>query len=148
MTGWMVCVMDLAEYLQAEVSHTSLRRVAKKIGVSKSAIDRIIKRQNDGFPELETLIAIAKAYELDLLEVEQMAGAAIPEPKTQAEAQQRLGSLVTQVPSLDRVVENLRDMYVHDPAFVNGMIVGLEMSIDQWKRRQRNDEESDLRVDQ
>lgn len=143
MAGWMVCVMDLAEYLQAEVDHTSLRKVAKKVGVSKGVIDRIIKRQNDGFPELETLVAIAKAYELELLEVERMVGVAIPEPKTPAEAQQRLGSLVTQVPSLDRVVRDLRDMYVRDPAFVNGMIVGLEMSIDQWKRQQSGDGEFD-----
>ena len=140
--------MDLAEYLQAESDRTSIRKVAKRIGVSKSAIEHIINRDLRGLPELETLIAIAKTYELDLLEVERMAGATIPEPKTSAEAQQRLGQIVIQVPDLDRTVQDLRDMYVHDPQFVKGMIVGLETSIAQWKIQRKSDEESDQRADQ
>lgn len=147
MSGLVVCLMDLAEYLQAEVDRTSLRKVAKKAGVSKGAIDRIIKRANEGFPELETLIGISKGFDLDLLEVERMAGVTIPAPQTPAEVQQRLGALVSQVPDLDRVVEDLRDMYVRDPAFVKGMIVGMEMSIDQWKR-QNGAGESDQQGDQ
>jgi transcriptional regulator with XRE-family HTH domain len=144
MTGSLVCIMDLAEYLQAEVDRTSIRKVAKKAGLaSKGPIERIINHQNEGFPEIETLVGIAKGFGLELLEVMRMAGATIPEPKTPAEARQRLGGLVTQVPSLDRVVEDLRDMYVHDPAFVSGMIVGLEMSIDQWKRQRKSGEEPD-----
>lgn len=144
MAGLMVYAMDLAEYLQAEVDRTSIRKVATKAGLkSKGPIERIIYHQNDGFPELETLEGIAKGFGLDLLDVLRMAGVTIPEPRTPAEAQRRLGGLVTEVPDLDRVVQDLRDMYVHDPAFVNGMIVGLEMSIAQWKRRRSGDAESD-----
>lgn len=144
MTGTLVYTMDLAEYLQAEVDRTSIRKVAKRASLaSKGPIERIINHQNEGFPELETLVGIAKGFGLDLLEVMQMAGVTIPEPKTPIEAQQRLGGLVTQVPALDRVVESLRDMYVHDPGFVNGMIVGLEMSIDQWKHRRSSGAEPD-----
>lgn len=141
MTGLMVCVMDLAEYLQAEVDRTSLRKVAKKAGLaSKGPVERIIKHQNEGFPELETLIGIAKGFGLDLLEVMRMAGVTIAEPKTPAEVRQRLGNLVSEVPDLDRTVEELRDMYVYDPQFVKGMIVGIETSIAQWKTRRKNDE--------
>jgi transcriptional regulator with XRE-family HTH domain len=144
----MAHAMDLAEYLQAEVDRTSIRKVAKRIGVSKSAVEHITKRDLQGLPELETLIAIAKAYDLDLLEVERMAGVTIPEPKTPAEAQQRLGQIVTQVPDLDRTVRDLRDMFVHDPQFVKGMIVGLESSIAQWKAQRKNDGGSDRHGDQ
>jgi transcriptional regulator with XRE-family HTH domain len=145
---WVALTMDLAEYLQAKVDQSSIRKVAKHIGVSKSAVEHIIKRELDGFPEIETLIAIAKAYDLTLLEVERMAGVTIPEPKTNAEVHQRLGQLVTQVPDLDRMVEDLRDMYVQDPQFVKGMVVGLEMSIAQWKARRKNGEVSDRLNDQ
>src|SRR5690242_1702007 len=98
----MAFAMDLSEYLQAEVDRTSIRKVAKRIGVSKSDIEHIVNRDRQGLPELETLIAIAKTYDLDLLEVERMAEATIPEPKTPAEVHQRLGQLVIQVPDLDR----------------------------------------------
>jgi hypothetical protein len=149
MTGFLVCAMDLAEYLRAEVDRASIRKVARKAGLaSKGPIERIIYDQNEGFPELETLVGIAKGFDLDLLEVMRMAGVTIPEPKTPAETQQRLGGLVTQVPALDRIVEGLRDMYVHDPAFVSGMVVGLEMSIDQWKRQQNSGAESDQQDEQ
>lgn len=144
MTGLMVCVMDLAEFIQAEVDRTSIRKVARRAGLSsKAPIERIINRQNDGFPELETLIGISRGFGIDLLEVVQMAGATIPEPKTPAEVRQRLGDLVTQVPDLDRVVEDLRDMHVHDPKFVSGMVVGIEMSIAQWKRQRSGGTVSD-----
>ena len=149
MTGLMVFPMDLTEFIQAEVERTSIRKVAEKAGLeSKGAIERIINRTNKGFPELETLIGISKGFGIDLLEVVRMAGAMIPEPKTPAEVRQRLGNLVTQVPDLDRVVEDLRDMHVHDPKFVSGMIVGIEMSIAQWKRQQSDDEGSDRPNDQ
>lgn len=128
-------MLDLAAYLQAEVNKTSVRKVAKRIGISKGAIEGIIGRKLDGFPEIETLLAIAKAYDLELLEVERMAGITIPEPHTPEETALRLGQIVTQVPDLARVVEDLRDMYVQDPAFVRGMVVGLEQSVAQWKAR-------------
>lgn len=149
MTGLMVCLMDLTEFIQAEVDRASIRKVAEKAGLeSKGAIERIINRTNKGLPELETLIGIAQGFGLELIEVLRMAGATIPEPKTPAETKQRLGDLVTQVPDLDRVVKDLRDMYVHDPKFVNGMVVGIEMSIAQWKRQRSGDEESDQPIDQ
>lgn len=126
-------MLDLADYLQAEVDKTSVRKVAKRIGISKGAVEGITGRKLGGFPEIETLIAISKAYDLPLPEVERMAGIEIPEPKTPEETALRLGQLVTQVPDLAQVVEDLRDMYVQDPAFVRGMVMGFEQMIAQRK---------------
>ena len=61
----MAIMMDLAEYLQAEVDRErSIRKVAKKIGIAKTTLDNIIKRRIKRMPELETLEKIASAYGL------------------------------------------------------------------------------------
>lgn len=66
---------DLAEYLQDEIGSTSIRRVAKRIGIAKTTVTNIAKRKLKSIPEVETLEKIATAYELTLPAVVQMAGA-------------------------------------------------------------------------
>lgn len=69
-------MMDLADYLQAEVDKVrSVRKVAAHIDVSKTTVQNIIKRKLKGMPELATLEKIAAAYELTLPAVVEMAGA-------------------------------------------------------------------------
>ncbi len=68
-------MLDLADYLHAEVKQTSLRDVASKTGVSKSAIDNIIKRQIRRLPKIETLQRLADYYKLSLPTIVEMAGA-------------------------------------------------------------------------
>jgi transcriptional regulator with XRE-family HTH domain len=68
---------DLADYLQAEVDKVrSIRKVAKHIGISKTALENITKRKLKTRPQLLTLEKIADAYEdLTLPGVVEMAGA-------------------------------------------------------------------------
>lgn len=70
-------MMDLADYLQAEVEKTSIRKVAKLTGVSKTTIDNIRNRRIKTLPELQTLEKIATAYSLTLPAVVEMAGAVL-----------------------------------------------------------------------
>lgn len=65
--------VDLAEFLAKEVARTSLRDVQAKTGVSKTAIQNIIKGNTKQLPELETLERFAKAYSLPLWRILQMA---------------------------------------------------------------------------
>lgn len=66
---------DLAEYLQEEVQKTSIRKVAARIGISKTTVANIAGRKLKNMPEVETLEKIAAAYELTLPAVAEMAGA-------------------------------------------------------------------------
>ena len=68
-------MMDLADYLQAEVDKASIRRVAKHIGVSKTTVENICKRKIETMPKVKTLEKIAAAYGLTLPVVIEMAGA-------------------------------------------------------------------------
>ena len=70
-------MMDLADYLQAEVGRTSIRKVAKATGVSKTTIDNIVNRRLKTMPDVATLEKIARAYGMTLPVVVEMAGAAL-----------------------------------------------------------------------
>lgn len=75
----MDTVMDLAEYIQAEVDKPgmSYRKVAKHIGISKTTVEKIAKRKIVTMPEVGTLQKIADAYGMTLPTVIEMAGAMI-----------------------------------------------------------------------
>ncbi len=67
-------MLDLADYLQAEVDKTSIRKVAARIDISKTTVENIIKRKLKSIPKVATLEKIATAYELTLPAVVEMAG--------------------------------------------------------------------------
>jgi len=76
MNEQVVMMLDLADYIKADVDKTSLRKVAKKTGVSKSTIAKIVNRQyKSERPKVDTLEKIAGAYHLTLSTVVEMAGA-------------------------------------------------------------------------
>ncbi len=68
-------MLDLADYLQAEVDKTSIRKVAAHIDISKTTVQNIIKRKLKSMPDVTTLEKIASAYGITLTVVVEMAGA-------------------------------------------------------------------------
>lgn len=129
--GCMAVAMDLAEFLQAEVDQTSLRAVAAKTRVSKTAIENIIKRQTTEQHKIGTLERIALAYGKELYEVMQMAGVKLGLPQNDSERSRRLAALVARKPALERLIERLSEKIDTNPGYVDGMIIGLEASLDQ-----------------
>ena len=73
-------MMDLADYLQAEVDKASIRRVAKHIGISKTTVENIVKRRLKTMPDLSTLEKIASAYDMGTPAVVEMAGMLFSDP--------------------------------------------------------------------
>lgn len=69
--------MDLADFLQNEVDHSSIRKVAKRIGIAPTTVTSIAKRKRQRMPDVDTLRAIADAYGFTLPVVVEMAGAAL-----------------------------------------------------------------------
>jgi transcriptional regulator with XRE-family HTH domain len=73
---------DLAEFLQADVDKKrSVRKVAKEIGISKTALQNILKRQLKGVSSVETLEKIADHYEISLSAVIDMLGKMTESPE-------------------------------------------------------------------
>ena len=75
MKGALYTMKDLAKLLQDEIDSTSIRRVAKRIGIAKTTASNIAKRKLKSMPEVATLEKIAIAYGLTLPAVVEMAGA-------------------------------------------------------------------------
>lgn len=71
-------MMDLAEYLQSEVDKDrSLRKTAARLHISKTTLDKIIKRKIKTMPQIQTLQNIADYTGLTLPVVVEMAGAVL-----------------------------------------------------------------------
>lgn len=107
LSGYVAFVMDLADFLQAEVDRSSLRDVAGKIGISKTAVDNLAKRKNKELPELVTLQKIAAAYNKDLWEVIEMMPVDLGLPKTLEEEAKQLIALADQNPEYQPLVEGI-----------------------------------------
>jgi transcriptional regulator with XRE-family HTH domain len=99
-------MMDLAEYLQAEVGKTSIRKVAKKIGISKTAVDNIANRRIKKMPQMETLEKIAIAYGLTVPAVVRMAGVMFPD----GDKHVRMAHEIEQSPWVAKRFDELMDM--------------------------------------
>lgn len=70
-------MIDLSDFLKTEYDKPkmSYRKLAEYIGISKTTVEKIIKRRLKKMPELETLEKIGTAYELTTPAVVEMAGA-------------------------------------------------------------------------
>lgn len=123
--------MDLADFLQAEINRTSLRDVAAHTKVAKTTIDSITKRRLKALPEIGTLARIAEAYRKPLWEVMQMAGVDLGLPQSDDERYRRLAALATRKPALEHLIERLYDKMDTNPGYVDGMIIGLEASLNE-----------------
>lgn len=69
--------MDLSEFMQAEIDKpkSSVRKVAKRLHISPTTVQKIAKRQIQTMPEVDTLQKIADNSGLTLPAVVEMAGA-------------------------------------------------------------------------
>lgn len=123
--------MDLADFLADKLKQSNYRDLSTDTGVSRGALEHIIARKNTQLPKIETLTRIAITYGLELWEVMQMAGVNLGLPQNDTERAKRLAQLVKRKPALDRLVKRLSDKIDTDPGYVDGMILGLEASLNQ-----------------
>lgn len=121
--------MDLADFLAAKLAQSNYRDMETLTKVSRGSLESLIKRQNTGLPEIETLTRIAQAYKKPLWEVMHMAGVDLDLPKTPTETAQRLDALASQVPELGGIVKRLKEEYDRRPDYVKGILIGLEASL-------------------
>lgn len=77
MRGQVSFQMNLSDFLQAEIDKpkSSIRKVAKKIGIGTTTVTNIAKGKRKRAPDVDTLQKIADAYDLTLATVVEMAGA-------------------------------------------------------------------------
>jgi transcriptional regulator with XRE-family HTH domain len=123
--------MDLADFLAAKLAQSNYRDMEVLTGVSRGSLEALIKRQNTGLPEIETLTRIAQAYGKPLWEVMQLAGVNLQLPQTSTETAQRLDALAAQVPALSGIIKKLKDEYDKRPDYVKGVLIGLEAALNQ-----------------
>lgn len=122
-------VMDLAEFLAAEVDKTSYRIVECKTGISRGSLENLIKRQNKRLPEIETLQKIAENYNLYLWQVVEMAGVSLNLPQSDDERTRRLASIAQKQRSMQLLVDRLLEVVPSHPEFVDGMLGYLEYEL-------------------
>jgi hypothetical protein len=123
--------MDLADFLAVKLAQSNYRDMETLTGVSRGSLEALIKRQNTGLPEIETLTRIANAYNKPLWEVMQLAGVNLQLPQTKTETAQRLDALSAQVPGLNGLIKKLKDEYDTRPDYVKGVLIGLEAALNQ-----------------
>jgi len=120
---------DLAEFLTHELEQMSYRELEIKTGVSRGALEAIVKREGRKFPQLETLTRIARAYDKPLWEVVQMAGADLDLPMNDTNRARRLAQLVDRHPQFEALAKRLLAKIDTNPDFVDGMITGIEAAL-------------------
>jgi transcriptional regulator with XRE-family HTH domain len=85
--------MNLFDFLAQELKKTSSRELAAKIGVSHTTIRSMAQGELKALPEVETLIKIAKAFDLPLWRVIEMAGVDLGLPEEDSTDVRRIASL-------------------------------------------------------
>lgn len=121
--------MDLADFLADKLKHISYRELQKKTGVSRGALEAIVRRESTDFPKLGTLTRIAKAYGKPLWEVVEMAGANLDLPQNDTNRARRLAQLVVRQPKLESVARRLLAKMETNPDYVDGIIAGVEAAL-------------------
>ena len=121
--------VDLADFLADKLRYMSYRDVEAKTGVSRGALEAIVKRENRDFPKLETLTRIARAYGRALWEVVEMAGANLDLPQNDTNRARRLAQLVERHPKLEHLAKRLLDKIETSPDYVDGIIMGIEAAL-------------------
>lgn len=118
-------MVDLAAYLQDEVDkERSARKVANRIGISHSALVKIVKRNIKTMPDLKTLELIASAYGLTLPAVIEMAGAILGDGDRYA----RLARELERLPWIAERFDDLMSLSEDEFTYFLDFVV--------WKRRQ------------
>lgn len=94
---------DLADFLEEKRKKSSYRQLAEEIGISRGALEKIIKRKSGKLPKVETLQKIADTYGLPLPRVVEMAGAALGD-------EERYIRLARELQSSPWLVERFNDL--------------------------------------
>lgn len=123
--------MDLAEFLEEKLKHSSYRDLQKKTGVSRGALEAIVKRESTDFPKIGTLNRIAEAYGKPLWEVVEMAGADLDLPQNDTSRARRLAQLVARQPRFEAVAKRLMDKVDTNPDYVDGIIAAIEAAMNE-----------------
>lgn len=114
---------DLAAFLNRERKRLTYRGLQGKTGVSRGALEAIIKRTSKKLPELETLQRIADAYDYSLDYVLEMAGANTTPPKSPSELARRLALIVAREPAWAPLLYHLQST---NPRLAGSVVVYLE----------------------
>lgn len=97
---------ELGRFLERERQNSSYRTMEERIGVSRGALESLIKR-DDYIPEIKTFQAIADYYNLPLWKIMDMAGIDIGMPDDPQVRTAQLMDLARRRPELQPVLDQL-----------------------------------------
>ena len=101
---------DLADFLADKVRQSSYRAVAAHTGVSRGALENLVRRLNTEPPELPTLEKISKSYNLPLWKVMELAGYDLGLPNDANAIIARFVALADRYPNLRPLLNDLIDL--------------------------------------
>lgn len=103
-----VTTMDLAEFMQAELDKpkSSVRKVARRLHIAPTTVQKIAKRQIQTMPEVDTLQRIADNSGLTLPAVVEMAGALLGDTEKYA----KIARALEQTPWIARRFDELMQL--------------------------------------
>lgn len=105
-------IMKLREFLKEKLENKeSYRQIEGRTDVSRGALEKIVKDQNDGLPRIETLQGIATGYKLPLWYVMEMAEVDLNLP-TEAETI-RLYAYAEAIPELAPFLQEIVELPEH-----------------------------------
>lgn len=130
-TGHMSTTSELARKLNEELKTQSYRDLEGKTGVSRGAIEGIVREELKEYPKLETLDKLATYWQLPLWRVIQMAGIDLGYPQTIDELSTQLTGLAQRIPEIEPIVGYLLKLYPDD---LRGVMAYLEALDRQYAR--------------
>jgi len=122
---------ELARKLTEELKTQSYRDLEGKTGVSRGAIEGIVREELKEFPKLETLDKLATYWNLPLWRVIAMAGIDLGYPQTMDDLSVQLTSLAQRLPEIEPIVQYLLKLYPDD---LRGVMAYLEALDRQYSR--------------
>lgn len=131
---------DLAKLIAETMrdQNWSLREAEEEMGVSRSALDNILKGKNQP-PRLETLDKLALHFKLPLWRVIEMVDIDLGMPRSVSDMAQQLTSLAARMPEIEPIVAYLLKLYPND---LRGVIAYLE-TIDRLRNTAHEQDEED-----
>ncbi len=95
----LIAVATLADRIAEDLQRLTYRDLESRTGVSRGALEHIVKRRNRDYPTLETLDRLARYWNLPLADVIEMAGVNLRQRQDRT-LEQRLDALIARDPGL------------------------------------------------
>jgi transcriptional regulator with XRE-family HTH domain len=129
----------LAAYVQNQMKQRgwSLRDAERETGVSRSALDNILKNE-DVTPGLDTLTKLASVFGIPLWRIVEMCGFDLGIPREPSNQSQRLTTLINSMPQLQPIVDHLLALQPDD---LGGILDYLEL-VELRRNRQQDQDKS------